>query len=133
MRDTFHTNRENGFRSFTPCNCDPKPCRFCCWRTRAELPKRRSRQPRLSGPPIFYSSGRARACCRAEKLFGKLGAVVRSAAGAAIQNPWLSVCHQLLDRMKAFMSELGLSPSARTRLKVPPQRDEPSRWEGLLA
>jgi phage terminase small subunit len=35
------------------------------------------------------------------------------------QSPWLSIANKQLEIMGRFMAELGLSPSARARLRLP--------------
>lgn len=55
---------------------------------------------------------------KAEAEVAKLGEVVKSPSGYPIQNPWLSVATRAAKDLKAAAVELGLTPSARTRVKV---------------
>lgn len=69
----------------------------------------------------------------AERHVQEGGAVIQTPNGCLQVNPWLSVCHESLRQMRAYLVELGLTPSARTRLQVAPPKPTSSKWEGLLA
>ncbi len=42
--------------------------------------------------------------------------LIKSPSGYAQQSPWLSIANKQLELMGRYMSELGLTPVARTRL-----------------
>jgi P27 family predicted phage terminase small subunit len=44
--------------------------------------------------------------------------------GWAFQNPWLSVSRAALKDMHIFLSEFGMTPSARTRVKATPPKEQ---------
>ena len=46
------------------------------------------------------------------------GPVVRSPSGFPCQNPWLPIANKALTLMRGFASELGLSPSSRSTIRV---------------
>lgn len=46
------------------------------------------------------------------------GAVVLSNTGIPIRNPWATIQNQAWDRIRPLLSELGLTPTARARLKL---------------
>src|SRR3990167_4908977 len=48
----------------------------------------------------------------------KLGTIIKTKKGNIIQNPYLAVENKAMEQMKAFMVELGLSPSSRSRVKI---------------
>jgi P27 family predicted phage terminase small subunit len=45
--------------------------------------------------------------------------LLKTPSGYVQQSPWLTVANKQLEIMGRYMSELGLSPSARARLKLP--------------
>ena|SRR3990172_9483158 len=53
------------------------------------------------------------------KLHGSGGLVVKSPSGYPMLNPYLSVVHRSVEQLQRLASELGLSPAARTRIRVP--------------
>lgn len=55
---------------------------------------------------------------KAERELKAEGEVVLSKHGQSYQSPWLSIANKAMDRMNKAISEFGLSPSARTRIKV---------------
>jgi len=46
------------------------------------------------------------------------GAVIATEGGYLVQSPWLAVANRALKQMKEFAVEFGMSPSARSRVKV---------------
>lgn len=44
--------------------------------------------------------------------------IVINSMGYLQQNPWLNIANKSLDQMKVFYAEFGLTPSARTKLRV---------------
>lgn len=57
------------------------------------------------------------------------GAVIRTANGYPIQNPWLNVATSAAKDLKGFLVEFGLTPSSRSRLEC----DAGSKPEDPLA
>ena len=57
--------------------------------------------------------------------------VMKTKSGNSIQNPIVGIANAARDAMVRYESELGLSPTARTRLKVE-KADIPGRRERLL-
>lgn len=55
----------------------------------------------------------------AEENLAKGPPLVRTPSGYVQQSPWLTVANKQLEVMARFMAELGLSPSARARLRLP--------------
>lgn len=60
------------------------------------------------------------------------GAVIMTKSGYPIQNPHLSVANRCSRDMQRLQSELGLTPSARTRLVVQ-EDDVPDPYDAFLA
>ena len=52
------------------------------------------------------------------------GAVVTGAKGLPVRNPWVSVQTACWDRIRPLLSEFGLTPTARGRLKTPDAPDK---------
>jgi P27 family predicted phage terminase small subunit len=44
--------------------------------------------------------------------------LVKSPSGYAIQNPWLSIANKAFDQMMKLMTEFGMTPSSRSRVKT---------------
>ena len=56
----------------------------------------------------------------AEEQVRKFGAVVKSPVqGLPLKSPYLSVADQALEAMRKFLVEFGLTPSSRSRIRVP--------------
>lgn len=71
----------------------------------------------------------------AEKRLAETPAMVKTPSGHIQQNPWLPVANKQLELMGRYMSELGLTPAARSRLQtVGPvaQQDGVSRIERIV-
>jgi P27 family predicted phage terminase small subunit len=57
---------------------------------------------------------------QAEAQVRKFGAIVKSPEkGFPMKSPYLSVADQALEAMRKFMVEFGLTPSSRSRIRVP--------------
>src|SRR6056297_3248078 len=52
----------------------------------------------------------------AEEKLAETPALLKTPSGYVQQSPWISVANKQLELMGRYMSELGLTPSARTRL-----------------
>ena len=63
----------------------------------------------------------------AEEQVKKYGTIVKSPErGFPMKSPYLTVADQALENMRKFMVEFGLTPSSRSRIRIPDgqQRDE---------
>ena len=54
----------------------------------------------------------------AEEFISKHGSISKTASGYIQQIPQVSIAQQNLKQMRNFCSELGLTPSARSRLNI---------------
>jgi len=55
----------------------------------------------------------------AEEHLQKGPPLIKAPSGYVQQSPWLGIANKQLEIMGRFMAELGLSPSARARLRLP--------------
>lgn len=62
---------------------------------------------------------------KAEGQVAKHGEVVKTAAGNVMQNPYLSIANRAMRQMRDMARELGMTPSARSQIRVAPP-EEPS-------
>ena len=60
----------------------------------------------------------------AEEHLQKGPALLKTPSGHVQQSPWLSIANKQLEIMGRYMAELGLSPSARARLRLPAKETE---------
>ena len=60
----------------------------------------------------------------AEGRLAKGGKTTLTPSGYEVMSPWLGIANRAMKQMKDFLIEFGLTPSARTRLKVGPGADE---------
>lgn len=65
----------------------------------------------------FYCQAWATAS-EAEAEIKKTGRIVKSPSGFPMQNPWVGIYNAAQKQAKELLAEFGLSPSARTRLKI---------------
>lgn len=56
----------------------------------------------------------------AENNVRQSGMLVKSPSGYPMQNPWLSIANKAMEQMHKLMTEFGLTPSSRSRVKVIP-------------
>lgn len=72
----------------------------------------------------------------AERKLKETPLLIKLPSGHIQQSPWLAIANKQLELMAKFMSELGLSPVARTRVEVTPLGPKPweygSKFEGLI-
>lgn len=62
------------------------------------------------------------------------GDVIPGARGGAIMNPWVRVSHAEQDKMYRFMSECGLLPSSRARVRLSERAGKPKNGlESIIA
>ena len=70
---------------------------------------------------------------RAEGLVRKFGEIVKSPEkGFPMKSPYLTVADQALETMRKLMVEFGLTPSSRSRIRVPDHGDAASEFEQFL-
>jgi P27 family predicted phage terminase small subunit len=67
----------------------------------------------------------------AERKLKDTPAILKMPSGYLQQNPWLTIANKQLELMQRYMSELGLSPVARSRVDIR-RPHNPSKFEGLL-
>jgi len=60
------------------------------------------------------------------------GPVIAAESGNLYQNPWLHVANHAWGQMRKMLSEFGLTPAERSRLKVAMEAEEPSLAEMLF-
>jgi len=66
----------------------------------------------------------------AEKQVQKYGTIVKSPhKGFPMKSPYLTVADQALESMRKLMVEFGLTPSSRSRIKVPANRDATDEFD----
>ena len=68
----------------------------------------------------------------AERKLQQAGAVITSEAGGMYQNPWLHVANKAWGQMRQMLSEFGLTPAERSRLKTVVADEEPTLAEMLF-
>ena len=54
----------------------------------------------------------------AEDQIQRIGPVVKTKIGNLVQNPYLAVANKSMDQMLLYARELGMTPSARSRIQV---------------
>lgn len=52
----------------------------------------------------------------AEEMIAEQGAVITGAKGGVSQNPWLWTANRALEQLRRYLTELGMTPSARSRI-----------------
>ena len=72
-----------------------------------------NRHGRLAGYCQAYARWK-----EAEEFISKHGSILKTASGYIQQIPQVSIAQQNLKQMRNFCSELGLTPSARSRLNI---------------
>ena len=68
----------------------------------------------------------------AEKHLAETPTLLKTPAGYVQASPWLTIANKQLELMHKFMAELGLTPSARTRLAITVPTG-PTPWDDPLA
>jgi P27 family predicted phage terminase small subunit len=69
----------------------------------------------------------------AEGQVRKFGAIVKSPEkGFPMKSPYLSVADQAMEAMRKFMVEFGLTPSSRSRIRVPDSARVADELEAFL-
>lgn len=60
----------------------------------------------------------------AEEAIKLQGMIQTSPNGYPILNPYLSISNKAMEQMRAFLTEFGMTPSSRSRIKVEKKEDE---------
>jgi P27 family predicted phage terminase small subunit len=69
----------------------------------------------------------------AEEQVKKFGSIVKSPEkGFPMKSPYLCIADQALETMRKFMVEFGLTPSSRSRIRVPDNPDAIDEFEAFL-
>ena len=70
---------------------------------------------------------------KAEEQVRKYGTIVKSPVkGFPMKSPYLTVADQALETMRKFMVEFGLTPSSRSRIRVPGSSNAADEFELFL-
>lgn len=59
-----------------------------------------------------------------ERALSDEGVVIEGARGGSVRNPWTTVLNQYRSHFRSLAAELGLTPSAASRLTRPPIEDD---------
>jgi P27 family predicted phage terminase small subunit len=65
----------------------------------------------------------------AEKQVKVLGAVIRAPNGYLQTNPWYTIATAHIREMKPYLDMLGLSPKARSKIKLSEPDEGASKWD----
>ena len=57
---------------------------------------------------------------RADRMVARSGEVLKAADGGLYQNPYLAVANRALEQLSRLAAQLGLDPTARTRVTAKP-------------
>ena len=69
----------------------------------------------------------------AEAMVKKFGTIVKSPEkGFPMKSPYLTIADQALETMRKLMVEFGLTPSSRSRIRVPAGGDEVDELDRFL-
>ena len=69
----------------------------------------------------------------AERQVQKYGTIVKSPEkNFPMKSPYLTIADQSMEAMRKFLVEFGLTPSSRSRIKVPARGDGPDEFEVFL-
>ncbi len=58
----------------------------------------------------------------ANAKIAKHGMVIKAPSGYPVQSPYLSISNKAFEQMKAMLSEFGMTPSSRSRIKAEPKK-----------
>lgn len=50
------------------------------------------------------------------------GMVIKAPSGYPVQSPYLSISNKAFEQMRAMLSEFGMTPSSRSRIKAEPKK-----------
>jgi P27 family predicted phage terminase small subunit len=71
--------------------------------------------------------------CRATKHLQAHGDTVTMPNGYQAISPHLKIANECIKQMRGLLSDMGMSPAARTKVNVLPQEDiEEDKWHGML-
>jgi P27 family predicted phage terminase small subunit len=70
---------------------------------------------------------------QAEAAVKKYGTIVKSPdKGFPMKSPYLTIADQAMESMRKFMVEFGLTPSSRSRIKVPDAGQEGDEFDAFM-
>lgn len=69
----------------------------------------------------------------AQKALQQFGTVVRSPSGYPMQSPYLAIANEAFRQMLALLTEFGMTPAARSRIRVSRAGQESGADEGDFA
>jgi P27 family predicted phage terminase small subunit len=69
----------------------------------------------------------------AEEKLRETPTLYKTPAGYIQQSPWLGIANKQLELMGRYMTELGMTPAARSRISVDPVPEPPLLIDGSLA
>jgi len=58
----------------------------------------------------------------ANAKISKHGMVIKAPSGYPVQSPYLSISNKAFEQMRAMLSEFGMTPSSRSRIKAEPKK-----------
>ena len=71
--------------------------------------------------------------CECEQQISKTGMLIRTPNGYPIVNPLLSVSNKAVAQMRAFLSEFGMTPAARSRVSAEkPKGDDGDALDAIM-
>lgn len=70
---------------------------------------------------------------RADRMVTRTGEILKTADGGLYQNPYLAVANRALEQLSKLAAQLGLDPTARTRVVVPPPASTKPKTRPLTA
>jgi len=59
--------------------------------------------------------------CEANSKIAEHGMVIKAPSGYPVQSPYLSISNKAFEQMRAMLSEFGMTPSSRSRIKAEPK------------
>ena len=67
---------------------------------------------------------------KAEQQVKQYGTIVKSPdKGFPMKSPYLTIADQAMESMRKFMVEFGLTPSSRSRIKLPEDKDAADEFD----
>lgn len=68
----------------------------------------------------------------AEEELEREGAVIFTAKGNMIQNPWLAIANRAMKQLQSLAAEFGMTPSSRSRVRVSTAEDDSQNLADVL-
>ena len=69
--------------------------------------------------------------CEAEKNLRKDGLIVITEKGFPVQSPYVGISNKALENMKKFLTEFGMTPASRSRVKVPQKKQKATGFSDI--